>query len=168
MRCPTCGGKTKPTTTAAAQTRADGRVYRVRTCQEPGCGAHCSTLESYVRQEQADKAAQWQVPPGAAPATQWGVPVAIPTAGGGTLYDLEGGLEKGLQMAVDCIIDAVDVSKPAPDKGRIDAAKWLIDDRRKWRVQMAAQAVRDDTTPTDPAMAQLTQILKLLPDEASA
>jgi len=68
-----------------------------------------------------------------------------------------------LPAAVECIIDAVRPGT-SPDKVKIDAAKWLVDDRRKWRIQMAEQANRSGEVPSDPAMAQLANILRLVPD----
>lgn len=138
-----------------AERRADGRVYRVRKCKQ--CGAHCTTLEALYHEVIAEeRAAPAPQPPRPQPA----IPIAAPPP---VLYDLEGNLEKGLPHAVECIIDAV---RPGtqPDKVKLDAAKWLVDDRRKWRVQMAEQANRAGETPDDPALAQLANVLRLVPD----
>lgn len=166
MKCPACGGKTRTQQTIPAENRNDGRVYRTRKCLEEGCGTLSSTLEIYHSERNLvlmEGAAQPAAPTAPVPV------VAIPMAAPGTcLFDLEGGLEKGLKQAVACIVDAVDTTKPAPDKVRVDAAKWLIEDRRKWRIATAQQLNQAGTTPADPAMAELTGILRLLPLEASA
>ena len=93
--------------------------------------------------------------------TRRAIPIAAPAP---TMYDLEGELEKGLPLAVECILDAVK-PKTSPDKVKLDAAKWLIDDRRRWRIQTAEQANRAGEVPADPAMAQLAGILRLVPDQ---
>jgi hypothetical protein len=80
------------------------------------------------------------------------------------MYDLEGNLERGLAPAVEYVIDAVQPGTH-PDKVKLDAAKWLIEDRRRWRIATAEQAARGGTeVPADPALAQLTNILRLVPD----
>jgi hypothetical protein len=92
------------------------------------------------------------------------VPVAIPAMDPGAPFDLEGELEKGLPLAVEVMVDAVRAGT-TPDKSKIDAAKWLIDDRRKWRIAMAEQSNRSGETSEDPAVAQLANILRLVGDE---
>ena len=158
MMCPACSGPTTAIQTIPADKRKDGRVYRLRRCRDSKCGATCTTLEGLHSEVKAqDQEEEAKRPPPAPPPA---IPTATPNA---PLYDLEGELEKGLPHAVECIIDAV---KPGttPDKVKIDAAKWLLDDRRKWRVAMAEQANRMNEVPNDPAMAQLANILRLVPD----
>jgi len=161
MKCPACQGPTSAVQTIPAERRNDGRVYRVRKCRDPECGATCSTLEDFhravVAEEQAMKEAEQA---GRRPRPQPAIPIATPPP---VMYDLEGELEKGLPQAVDYIIHAV---KPGttPDKVKLDAAKWLIDDRRRWRIQTAEQANRAGETPNDPALAQLASVLRLVPD----
>ena len=158
MRCPACTGPTVPQQTVPAERRSDGRVYRVRRCRDPQCGVRCTTLETYHSEVMAEDQAQ-----GRRPRPQPAIPIASPAP----MFDLAGERVRGLPPAVSYILDAV---RPGttPDKIKLDAAKWLVDDRRRWRIQAAADANRAGTTPADPAMAQLAQILQLLPDEASA
>jgi hypothetical protein len=162
MQCPACSGPTKAIQTHPARNRSDGRVYRLRRCVDSACNTTCSTLEAFHHEvvaeslvaKEAEAAARRQPP---APA----IPIAAPAP---TMYDLEGELEKGLPLAVECILDAVK-PKTSPDKVKLDAAKWLIDDRRRWRIQTAEQANRAGEVPADPAMAQLAGILRLVPDQ---
>lgn len=170
MMCPACGGATKVEQTIPANKRTDGRHYRIRRCADPECNATHSTLECMYS---GDQDAVDPTPPSGAAATapdpvrpRARKAVAIPTAAGpAPVYDLEGGLELGLPSAVECIIDAVRPGT-SPDRTKIDVCKWLIEDRRRWRIQMAEQANRAGETPADPAMAQLANILRLVPDEA--
>lgn len=162
MRCPTCQGRTTTVQTIPAERRADGRVYRSRRCRD--CESRCTTLEVLFTEVKEDESAVEQAEQAArrghsSPA----IPIASPPA---SLYDLEGELEAGLPRAVECIIDAVSPGT-TPDKVKVDAAKWLISDRRQWRIQSAEQANRAGEVPNDPAMAQLASILRLVPDQAA-
>lgn len=161
MRCPACQGPTTAQQTIPAERRADGRVYRLRKCRSSQCGATCTTLEAFHHEVVAEDQSKAEADQAARrPRPQPAIPIAAPPP---VLYDLEGNLEKGLPHAVGYVIDAV---KPGttPDKVKLDAAKWLIDDRRRWRVQMAEQANHAGETPNDPALAQLVNVLRLVPD----
>lgn len=159
MQCPNCASlRTKPVRTIPAKQRRDGRVYRSRQCHE--CQANFSTLEIWhteAKDQDREKKEAAKCPVVA-------IPMAAPAS---TLYDLEGELERGLPHAVECIVLAVSPGT-TPDKIKVDAAKWLIDDRRKWRIQTATQANSAGQTPEDPAMAQLASILRLVPDEEAS
>lgn len=158
MKCPACQGPTTAVQTIPAERRTDERVYRLRKCRDPKCGATCTTLEAFHSEVMAEEAAGHRPPLRAAP--QPAIPLATPTT---TLYDLEGNLERGLPHAVEYVIDAV-LPGTSPDRVKLDAARWLIDDRRRWRVQTAEQANRAGEVPNDPALAQLANVLRLVPD----
>jgi len=87
----------------------------------------------------------------------------LPQAISSPLFDLESALEKGVQDAVECVIEAIKPGSPC-DRTKIDLAKWLIEDRRKWRIGIAEHAALTGQTPADPAVAQLAHILSLVPD----
>ncbi len=160
MQCPACGSHdSEVVQSICAKRRSDGRTYRNRRCHT--CGSSYTTYEVHRFALDADKAAREADSRTAAPPPKVAIPTANPTP---QLYDLEDELEKGLPAAVECIIDAVRPGT-SPDKVKIDAAKWLVDDRRKWRIQMAEQANRSGEVPSDPAMAQLANILRLVPDQ---
>jgi hypothetical protein len=156
MKCPACGSPTTAVQTIPSDKRKDGRTYRARRCRNELCGKTCSTLEGLHSEVKASGDHDLPGPRR--------VPVAIPAMDPGAPFDLEGELEKGLPLAVDVMVDAV---RPGttPDRAKIDAAKWLIDDRRKWRIAMADQCNASGQEPTDPAVAQLANILRLVPDQ---
>lgn len=160
MQCPNCSSlRTKPTRTIPSRQRRDGRVYRYRECHE--CKTPFSTLEVWhteAKEQDREKKEAAKCPVVA-------IPMAAPAS---NLYDLEGELEQGLPHAVECIITAISPKTKNPDRVKVDAAKWLIEDRRKWRIQSAAQANSAGQTPEDPAMAQLASILRLVPDEEAS
>jgi hypothetical protein len=157
MKCPACGSPTTAVQTIPAERRHDSRTYRARKCRNELCGKTCSTLE--LLHADVKMAGGERELPGPRK-----VPVAIPAMDPGAPFDLEGELEKGLPLAVDVMVDAV---RPGttPDKAKIDAAKWLIDDRRKWRIAMAEQSNHSGQESADPAVAQLANILRLVGDE---
>ena len=154
MRCPACLGPTKIVVTVPAEKRSDGRVYRHRRCQDSACDAKCSTLEVLRREVGEEEVEQEE-------AVRKARKVAIPSIAPPTMYDVEGELEKGLPLAVEVIVDAV---RPGttPDRTKFDAARWLLDDRRKWRIAMAEQANRSGVESEDPAVAQLSNVLRLV------
>jgi hypothetical protein len=80
------------------------------------------------------------------------------------LYDLETALESAVQDAVACLVDAL---KPGtvPDRTKVDLARWMVEDRRKWRIGIAEHAAATGQEPADPAVAQLANILRLVGDE---
>lgn len=157
MLCPACSGPTTTVQTIPAEKRHDGRVYRYRRCRDPQCNVTHSTLEILHSEAKGS----------IAPPSQHSPKAAIPAANPSALYDLEGELEKGLPLAVEVILDAVRPGT-SPDRVKLDAARWLLDDRRKWRIAMAEQANRAGEVPEDPAMAQLAGILRLVPDQEEA
>jgi hypothetical protein len=154
MKCPACSGPTTAVQTIPAEKRSDGRVYRYRRCRDALCGSVCTTLEVLHHEVKEEKFLASPTPT----TTQAAIPTVVKNP---ILYDLEGELEKGLPHAVEYIIDAV---KPGttPDKVKLDAAKWLLDDRRRWRIAMAEQSNRAGEDLADPAMAQLAGILRLV------
>ena len=74
-------------------------------------------------------------------------------------------MEELLPEALSTISNALKLPE-SPDKVRVDLAKWVVDDRRKWRVQLAEQNARAGISSEDSSIAQLTNILRLIPDEA--
>jgi hypothetical protein len=154
MKCPACQGPTSAVQTIPAEKRQDGRVYRVRKCRSSDCGVTHSTLE--ILHSEAKGGIAPYTPP--SPPPKAAIPTANPSP---VLYDLEGELEKSLPLAVEVLADAVRPGT-SPDKVKVDVAKWLLDDRRKWRIAMAEQSNLSGETPEDPAVAQLANILRLV------
>jgi hypothetical protein len=77
------------------------------------------------------------------------------------LFDLESALETAVQDAVACLVEAVKPGTPT-DRVKVELAKWMVEDRRQWRVGIAEQAAATGQVPTDAAVAQLAEILKLV------
>jgi hypothetical protein len=86
---------------------------------------------------------------------------AVPQAVASPLFDLESALETAVQDAVKCLVEAV---KPGtvPDRTKVELAKWMVEDRRQWRIGIAEHAAATGQEPADPAIAQLATILKLV------
>jgi hypothetical protein len=85
----------------------------------------------------------------------------VPQAMSTPLFDLESALETAVQDAVRCLVEAVKPGTPT-DKVKVELAKWMVEDRRQWRIGIAEHAAATGQTPADPAVAQLATILKLV------
>lgn len=77
------------------------------------------------------------------------------------LFDLESALETAVQDAVACLVEAVKPGTPT-DRVKVELAKWMVEDRRQWRIGIAEHAAATGQVPTDAAVAQLAEILKLV------
>jgi hypothetical protein len=88
-------------------------------------------------------------------------PQTVPQAMSTPLFDLESALEQCVQDAVRCLAESV---KPGttPDRVKVELAKWMVEDRRQWRIGIAEHAAKTGQEPTDPAVAQLATILRLV------
>lgn len=140
-KCPKCSH----TDVKVLETRdaPDHRVQRRRQCSAPECGHRWTTLEVFRDLVEVSK------------------PQTLPQALATPLFDLESALEQCVQDAVTCIRDSI-APGASVDKGKVDLAKWLVEDRRKWRIGIAEQAALSGETPEDPAVAQLASILRLV------
>lgn len=143
-KCPVCAHDKS----GVKETRESGdAIQRRRECF--GCGHRWTTLEVSKEHVEREK------------------PCTLPQAISTPLFDLESALERGVQDAVECVIESVKPGTPC-DRTKIDLAKWLIEDRRRWRIGIAEHAALTGQTPADPAVAQLAHILSLVPDEGEA
>ena len=77
------------------------------------------------------------------------------------LFDLESALETAVQDAVASLVESVKPGTPT-DRVKVELAKWMVEDRRQWRIGIAEHAAKTGQEPTDPAVAQLATILKLV------
>jgi hypothetical protein len=85
----------------------------------------------------------------------------VPQAMSTPLFDLESALETAVQDAVTCIVEALKPSTSV-DKVKVELARWMVEDRRKWRIGIAEHAAATGQEPADPAVAQLANILRLV------
>ena len=170
MRCPVCGSKSSPYTTIGDHSRNDNRTYRARRCVSKTCGKTFSTLEIL----RTDLATEEEENAKISPKKSFAIPINAPSSPKEeqgdpkkkTLIDLESKMEELLPEALSTISNALKLPE-SPDKVRVDLAKWVVDDRRKWRVQLAEQNARAGiSSHEDSSIAQLTNILRLIPDEA--
>jgi hypothetical protein len=175
MRCPVCGSKSSPYTTIGDHSRNDNRTYRARRCVSKGCGKTFSTLEIL----RTDLAAEEEETSKISPKKSFAIPMNAPSPKDDKkedpkkegdpkkkgLIDLEARMEELLPEALTTISNALKLPE-SPDKVRVDLAKWVVDDRRKWRVQLAEQNARAGiSSHEDSSIAQLTNILRLIPDQ---
>lgn len=150
MRCPSCGRETQTKKTVPASARTDGRVYRRRECTNPACGVWTATFEitcEQVRQWEAMEAGLLDTP--STPS------VPLPTVPAAPLADIEAEMEALLAPAVDAIHDALRMS--APNKAKVEVAKFVIGDRREYRRSLA-QAAEAGQEAEDPAVKQLAAL----------
>ncbi len=80
------------------------------------------------------------------------------------MIDLEHEMESILPDAITALRECVRATDPS--RARVEAAWRVISDRREYRMRLAEQANRMNEVPSDPAMAQLANILRLVPEEA--
>jgi hypothetical protein len=141
-KCPNCGGED----VRVLETRdaADDRIKRRRQCGP--CGHRWTTLEILSEHVEVSK------------------PQTLPQAMTTPLFDLESALETAVQDAVECLVESVKPGTPT-DKVKIELARWMVEDRRRWRIGIAEHAAATGQEPADPAIAQLANILRLVGDE---
>ena len=138
LQCPSC----KASTTRVSETREqEDRTLRRRRCMS--CGHRWVTLEVARGVVETSK------------------PQAVPQAMSTPLFDLESALETAVQDAVACLVEAVKPGTPT-DRVKVELAKWMVEDRRQWRIGIAEHAAATGQTPTDAAVAQLAEVLKLV------
>jgi len=138
LQCPSC----RSSKTRVSETREqDDRTLRRRRCI--ACQHRWVTLEVARDIVEPNKAAT--------------VPQAMSTP----LFDLESALETAVQDAVSCLVEAVKPGTHA-DRVKVELAKWLVEDRRQWRIGIAEHAAATGQVPADSAVAQLANILKLV------
>ena len=138
LQCPSC--KSPKTKVLETRERED-RIQRRRRCV--ACAHRWSTLEVLKEIVEPNKAAT--------------VPQAMSTP----LFDLESALETAVQDAVSCLVEACKPGTPT-DKVKVELAKWMVEDRRQWRIGIAEHAAATGQTPADPAVAQLANVLRLV------
>jgi len=156
MRCPAC--KTDRAHTIVTQPsdhREDGRVYRRKRCKNPTCKNEFTTFEMLVSEVKALEST-------GAPQGGWTKP--LPSSPTGALVDIEAELEELLEPSIRCIEETL-TSGEASDRGKLDTARWLIDDRREYRKSLAES---NPEGTSDPAVAELAKILSIVPSEESA
>lgn len=138
LQCPSC----KSTKNRVLETREQSeRTARRRRCI--ACAHRWTTLEVNKEVVETNKGA------------------SVPQAVASPLFDLESALETAVQDAVTCLVEAVKPGTVA-DKVKVDLARWMVEDRRRWRIGIAEHAAATGQTPADPAVAQLATILKLV------
>ncbi len=115
MQCPTCQSKAYRVLETRETTK--GRFRRRRHCDS--CGFRESTIEIAIQDVPAE--------------------VGPPKSAKKEVYDLEKALEDALPDAIAVVKDGL-VSRVPLDRVRVDLARWVIDDRRKWRERMVDQA----------------------------
>lgn len=121
MQCPTCQSKAYRVLETRETTR--GRFRRRRHCDS--CGFRESTIEIAIQDVPAE--------------------VGPPKSAKKEVYDLEKALEEALPDAIAVVKDGL-ASRVPLDRVRVDLARWVIDDRRKWRERMVDQAEESSTT----------------------
>ena len=141
-KCPSCNSA-EDARVLETRGHPGGGIARRRQCK--ACGERWSTIEMLREEVEVSK------------------PCTLPQAISTPLFDLESGLEQGVQDAVTCIVESVKPGTPT-DKTKIELARWLVEDRRKWRIGIAEHAAATGQEPADPAVAQLANILRLVPD----
>ena len=88
-------------------------------------------------------------------------PQTVPQAMSTPLFDLESALETAVQDAVACLVESVQPGT-TPDRVKVELAKWMVEDRRQWRIGIAEHAAKTGQEPTDPAVPQLANVLRLV------
>ena len=138
LQCPKCKSSKARVTDTREQ---EDRTLRRRRCV--ACAHRWVTLE--VARE----------------AVETKKPQTVPQAMSTPLFDLESALEQCVQDAVACLAESV---KPGttPDRVKVELAKWMVEDRRQWRIGIAEHAAKTGQEPTDPAVAQLANVLRLV------
>lgn len=84
----------------------------------------------------------------------------LPTKVSTPLTDIEDRLEQLLDKSLDTIEKAL--AEDAPNRVRVELARWVISDRREYRKTLAE--VSDPNSEEDPAIKQLAQVLQLVGD----
>jgi hypothetical protein len=154
MQCPACGTHRAHTiVTMPSDRREDGRVYRRKRCVNPKCRKEFTSFEMLVSEVQALERQS-------APAGGWSKP--LPTTQPGPLIDIEGSLEGLLKPSLEYIQTVLGSVDPS-DRGKIDLARWLIDDRREYRKSLAEA---HGEGAEDPAVQELAKVLALVPPPA--
>lgn len=152
MDCPKCGAKRAPTVvTVPADKREDGNVLRRRKCK--ACDLEFRTVEVLqtdwvVTQQQAVASA---LP---------GLTAPLPSSPTAPLIDIESELEDLLRPSLDALEEVLTSQVDIP-KAKVDTARWLVADRREYRKALAGAQGEE---ASDPAIAELAQILSLVPD----
>jgi hypothetical protein len=152
MLCPQC--KSEKTGVLATRLQEDGTTLRRRHCKS--CLARFSSFEV-----EAKTLVKEPVEP-ARPDLTKVMAAACPLARQKELFDLELAMEDSLLDAIHCVRETLGGRLP-PDKVVTDLAKWLIEDRRAWRKALAEQSVATGEVHEDPAVAQLANVLRLVP-----
>lgn len=142
-KCPSCNSA-EDARVLETRDAEGGRISRRRQCK--ACGERWSTIEMLREEVEVSK------------------PCTLPQAISTPLFDLESALETAVQDAVACLVEAVKPGTPT-DKVKVELARWLVEDRRKWRIGIAEHAAATGQEPADPAVAQLANILRLVGDE---
>ena len=139
--CPTC----KSTKTRVLETREqEDRTLRRRRCI--ACAHRWVTLEVSRCQIEPNRAS------------------TVPQAMSSPLFDLESALEQCVQDAVTCIVESLKPGTPT-DRTKVELAKWMVEDRRQWRIGIAEHAAKTGQEPADAAVAQLASILRLVGED---
>ena len=151
MQCPACGTHRAHTiVTMPSDRREDGRVYRRKRCKNPKCKKEFTSFEMLVSEVQALERTS-------APAGGWTKP--LPTTSSSPLVDIESELEDLLQPSLEYIQTVLTSIDPS-DRGKLDTARWLIDDRREYRKSLAEA---QGESHNDPAVKELARVLSLVP-----
>jgi len=166
MNCPKCGSPAPAKQTIPADRRPDGLPYRFRRCSSEQCGTTFTTREitgEALAKYQAGEAALATPPTPAQAAAQSPLPTPAPV--GAQLIDLESEMEKLLPEALTALRESV--KEKEPSRARCEIAWKIVSDRREYRRALAAPSPHGDPPEggaQDPAMAQLANILRLVPD----
>ena len=140
--------------TVPADKREDLRVYRVRRCKT--CDQKFSSIEILL----PDLRALEQQAGSAANGVSLGPLPSSPTA---PLIDIEQELEGLLTPSLEALEEVLTSDSDLP-KAKVDTARWIVADRREYRRNLAETPGAEDSQ--DPAIAELAQILSLVPAEA--
>ena len=138
LQCPSCKS---PKTRVTDTREQEDRTLRRRRCV--ACAHRWVTLEVARSTVETSK------------------PQTVPQAMSTPLFDLESALEQCVQDAVRCLAESVQPGT-TPDRVKVELAKWMVEDRRQWRIGIAEHAAKTGQEPTDPAVAQLANVLRLV------
>jgi hypothetical protein len=138
LQCPSCKS---PKTRVTDTREQEDRTLRRRRCV--ACAHRWVTLEVARDSVETSK------------------PQTVPQAMSTPLFDLESALETAVQDAVACLVESVKPGTPT-DRVKVELAKWMVEDRRQWRIGIAEHAAKTGQEPTDPAVAQLANVLRLV------
>jgi len=156
MDCPKCGAtRAKTVVTVPADKREDGHVLRRRKCV--ACNQEFRTVEVL---QTAWVETQHQAVSSALP----GLPGPLPSSPTAPLIDLEAELEDLLRPSLEALEEVLTSQKDVP-KSKVDTARWLVADRREYRRALAGAQGEE---ASDPAIAELAQILSLVPNPEEA